>query len=116
MDVPGQLDKTLNRLLKLETKTSSYRCLEKFFGLIGYLIYQYIQSIFKFGFTTFYIISFATHKYKYIIQLDEKYLIILNPTTQKICLLSLSLFAQIYITYFIQRFYYLLKKAHIHYN
>jgi len=85
-------------------------------GLVGYLIYKYIQSIFKFGFTTFYIISFATHKYKYIIQLDQKYLIVLNPTTQKICLLSLSLFAEMYITYFIQRFYYLLKKAHIRYN
>ena len=85
-------------------------------GLIGYIIYQYFQSICKFGLTTFYIVSFATHKYKYIIQLEEEYYIVLNPTRQKICLLSLSLFAQIYITYFIQRFYYLLKKAHIRYN
>jgi hypothetical protein len=85
-------------------------------GLIGYLIYQYIQSISKLALTTLYIISFASHKYRFVIQLEKEYLIILNPTTQNIILLSLSSFAQIYITYFIQRFYNRLKKVSIQHN
>lgn len=85
-------------------------------GLIGYLIYQYIQSISKLAFATLYIISLASHKYRFIIQLEKEYLIILNPTTQTIILLSLSSFIQIYITYFIQRFYNRLKKVSIRQN
>jgi len=84
-------------------------------GLIGYIIYQYILSLSKILLTATYIGSFASHKYKFIIQLEKDYLIVLNPTTQIIFFLSISSLVQIYITYFIHRFYNKLKIISIEY-
>jgi len=76
-------------------------------GLIGYLIYQYVQSIGKLGLLTIY--STAATSPQFRITLQKENIQILNPTPENIIILFGISLGQIYITYFVQRFYNMLK-------
>lgn len=77
------------------------------YGLIAYLCYQYIQSISKIGLMIFYIIAATSSSFR--IKLQRENIIILNPTSENIIILFIISCGQIYITYFVQSFYNMLK-------
>jgi len=76
-------------------------------GLIGYLIYKYLQSIGKLTLLTMYITAATSHQFR--ITLQKENIQILNPTPKNIIILSGISLGQIYFTYFVQRFYNRLK-------
>lgn len=75
-------------------------------GLICYLFYQYMLSISRIGLLTFFIIIGTSNEFKEKIKNNS--IIIFDPNSGNILILSLMTLAQLYITYFIQRFYNLL--------
>lgn len=78
-------------------------------GLISYLIYQYIQAIYKIVYLIFYILTAYNIRSIYLKNTG----IILSFSIENTIILSLYLLSQIYITYFIQQFYNLLPKNSI---
>ena len=78
-------------------------------GLISYLIYQYIQTIYKIVYLIFYILTAYNIRSIYLKNTG----IILSFSIENTIILSLYLLSQIYITYFIQQFYNLLPKNSI---
>ena len=76
-------------------------------GLIGYLIYKYLQSIGKLILLTMYITAATSQQFR--ITLQKENIQNLNPTPENIIILSGISLGQIYITYFVQRFYNRLK-------
>lgn len=79
-------------------------------GLISYLIYQYIQTIYKIVYLIFYILAACNIRTINIKNND----IIMSFSIHNTIIISLYLLSQIYITYFIQSFYNLLPKKYIH--
>ena len=79
-------------------------------GLISYLIYQYVQTIYKIVYLIFYILTAYNVRSIYLKNTD----IIVSFSIENTIILSLYLLTQIYITYFIQQFYNLLPKKSIH--
>lgn len=78
-------------------------------GLIYYLIYQYLLTIYKIVYIIFYILAAYNIRSIYLNNTD----IILSFSIDNTILLSLFLLTQIYITYFIQQFYNLLPKISV---
>jgi len=78
-------------------------------GLIYYLIYQYLLTIYKIVYIIFYILAAYNIRCIYLNNTD----IILSFSIDNTILLSLFLLTQIYITYFIQQFYNLIPKISV---
>ena len=73
------------------------------YGLISYLIYQYLQTIAKLSFIGIYIAASTSIKLKNEFRKENIYF--LNPNPTNITILVFTTLGQIYITYFIQNFY-----------
>ena len=80
-------------------------------GLVLYLTYQYLQSISKLVFLGIYIASLVSPEFNQ--SLPRNQILLLYPTTANIIIFSLTTSVQIYITYFVQRFYNLLSGPQI---
>ena len=76
-------------------------------GLIAYLSYQYIQSIYKIGLFILSIIAASLPAFR--IELQKENLRVLNLTPQNLILLSILSCGQLYITYYVHCFYKMLK-------
>ena len=81
-------------------------------GLLCYVVYQYIQTFGKITFLSLYIASAVSNEFKK--QLNKNSIIIFYPTSGHIFILSLLTLGQIYITAYIQHFYYLLPNGRRH--
>lgn len=75
-------------------------------GLIGYLIYQYIQTVYKLVAFILYVCIIYNINLNEEIKKYNYYIVEISPTTTII--VTLSTFGQLYITYFVQYFYNLL--------
>lgn len=75
-------------------------------GLTGYLIYQYIQTVYKLVAFTLYVCILLNISLNDEIKKYNYYIVEISPVTTII--VTLSTFAQLYITYFVQYFYNLL--------
>lgn len=73
-------------------------------GLVLYLAYQYMQSLAKISILTIYIIAAVSPDIRYKIE-NQYNDVNLTPAVQNIIIFSVSTIGQVYITYFIQRFY-----------
>ena len=71
-------------------------------GIFTYLIYQYMLSILKIIVTYLYIITSINNTPIYV---AKNYFVTINYNTFHFILILLTTIAQIYITYFVQRFY-----------
>ena len=81
------------------------------FGLVSYLVYRYISAKLYIIFLGIYIAAAASSEFNE--QLKNNSVIIINPTSGNIVIISLMTLGQIYITGFIQRFYNLLPHGRI---